>query len=55
VYNTLGQEIATLVDGMQDAGYRSVRFEMKNIPSGIYIYRLNAGTFTDVKKMAAIK
>jgi carboxypeptidase T len=55
VYNTLGQEIATLIDGMQDAGYRSVRFEMNNIPSGIYIFRLTAGSFTDVKKMVIIK
>jgi hypothetical protein len=59
VYNTLGQEIATLVDGVQEAGYRSVRFEMNSaaggIPSGIYMYRLSAGTFTDVKKMVVIK
>ncbi|MFI5252084.1 MAG: M14 family zinc carboxypeptidase [Bacteroidota bacterium] len=55
VYNMLGQEIATLVNGKQDAGYKSVKFDMPTISSGIYIYRLNAGTFSDVKKMIIIK
>ena len=64
VYNMLGQEVATLVDGMQDAGYRTARFDGSNLASGIYMYRLTAlptnggsstGGFSDVKKMMLVK
>jgi hypothetical protein len=43
------------VDEVQDAGYKSARFETANIPSGIYFYRLTAGAFTDTKKMVLLK
>jgi carboxypeptidase T len=55
VYNTLGQEVVTLIDGVQGTGYKSVEFETNNLPSGIYFYRLTAGAFTDVKKMVIIR
>jgi hypothetical protein len=55
IYNMLGQEVATLIDGMQMAGYKSVEFNADNMPSGIYTYRLTAGTTTDVKKMMILK
>ncbi|MFI5251524.1 MAG: LamG-like jellyroll fold domain-containing protein [Bacteroidota bacterium] len=55
VYNMLGQEISRLVDAQQEPGSKSVKFEMANIPSGVYIYRLNAGSYTDVKKMIFMK
>lgn len=55
VYDMLGREVATVVNGAQDAGYKSVEFNAANLPSGIYTYRLTAGTFVDVKKMLMIK
>ncbi|MCX7761548.1 MAG: T9SS type A sorting domain-containing protein, partial [Candidatus Kryptonium sp.] len=55
VYNILGQEVAVLVDGEQEAGRYSVRFESFGLPSGVYFYRLEAGKFVEVKKMMIVK
>ena len=55
VYNTLGEEVAILIDRMENAGFKSISFNAFNIPSGIYFYKLNAGSFTDVKKMVILK
>jgi len=55
VYDMLGREVATLVNGAQDAGYKSVEFSAANLPSGIYAYRLTAATFVEVKKTVLMK
>ncbi len=55
VFNMLGQEMSTLVNAYQDAGYKTVTVNMNSLPSGIYVYRITAGRFTDVKKMMLIK
>ena len=55
VYDMLGRLIATLVDGEQSAGYKTVEFNAANISSGIYLYRLTAGDFTAMKKMVIVK
>jgi len=51
IYNLLGQEVINVVDRDQDAGYKSVRIDMGNLPSGVYVYRLTAGTFSETRKM----
>jgi cytochrome c peroxidase len=51
VFNTLGQEVATLLDRTEEPGAKSVTFNASALPSGMYFYRLQAGYFTDVKKM----
>lgn len=55
VYDILGREIATLVDVVEDAGLKSVKFDASNLASGVYFYRLNAGTFTSLKKMLVVR
>jgi hypothetical protein len=55
LYNTLGQEVATLVDGIQDTGFKSVMFDASRLPSGVYFYRLQAGEFIQNKKMLVVK
>jgi hypothetical protein len=55
VYDVLGREVATLVNGMQDAGNKSVSWDASNYPSGMYFYRMNAGTFTETRKLILLK
>jgi hypothetical protein len=55
VYDLLGQLVATLVDEEQTPGYKSVTFDAGNLPSGMYIYRLSAGSFTQARKMVIVK
>ena len=55
VFNVLGQELATLVDEMQDAGFKTVRFEGRGLPSGVYIYRLTTQNFVSTKKMIVVR
>jgi hypothetical protein len=59
VYNMLGQEVAVLVNGEQEPGYKSVKFETASaaggLPSGVYIYRIMAGIFSDTKKMLLVR
>jgi len=55
VYNTLGQNIETLLNKPMIAGNHLVEFNAKNLPSGIYFYRIEAGEFRQVKKMVLLR
>ncbi|MDQ3022093.1 MAG: T9SS type A sorting domain-containing protein [Bacteroidota bacterium] len=55
VYDVLGNEVATLVNEKLNAGSYSVDFDGANYPSGIYYYRLESGSFSEVKKMILLK
>lgn len=55
VYDILGNEVATLVDEFRDAGRYDIVFDATNLSSGIYLYKLQAGNYTEIKKMILIK
>ncbi|PIQ10492.1 MAG: hypothetical protein COW71_02545 [Ignavibacteriales bacterium CG18_big_fil_WC_8_21_14_2_50_31_20] len=55
VYNSLGQKVEELVNQEQTSGKYSVKFDASNLPSGVYIYKLQAGEFSSVKKMLLTK
>ena len=55
IFNTLGQEVALLVNERKEAGYYRATWNASNVPSGIYFYRLRAGDFVETKKMVVLK
>jgi photosystem II stability/assembly factor-like uncharacterized protein len=55
VYNTLGEEVATLVNEEKPAGSYTVKFNGSNLPSGVYIYRLTVGSYSAAKKLILLK
>ena len=55
VYNMLGQEIASVVNQFQTAGSYTVNFDASKLASGMYLYKIQSGSFSDVKKMMLLK
>gem|GEM_PF-6179077 len=55
VYDMLGREVANLLDQHAEAGQYGIVFDVKNLPSGTYLYRLEAGGETITKKMNVVK
>jgi hypothetical protein len=60
VYNTRGQQLATLIDSQYAAGFHSVRWDGKDrngspVSSGVYLYQIQAGEFSQMRKMSLIK
>ena len=55
VYNMLGQEVATLINGALTAGSHTATFDASRLSSGVYLYKLTAGSFVTTKKMVLVK
>jgi len=55
VYNVLGQHVATLVNEYRAAGTYEVSFAPENLPSGVYLYTLKAGSYSATRKMMLVK
>jgi hypothetical protein len=55
VYNIIGQQKAVLVNERKEAGYHTIEFAPGNLASGLYLYRIEAGEFREVKKMLFLK
>ena len=56
VYDILGREVAVLLDNqLRNTGAHSVEFEAASLPSGVYLYRLEAGDFSSAKRMILLK
>jgi hypothetical protein len=55
VYDILGREVETIFSGVLSAGNYTKQWNAKNYPSGVYFYRLQAGTFTETKKLVLLK
>jgi Tol biopolymer transport system component len=55
IFNITGESVATLVDGFKSEGYYEVSFNAGDLPSGMYLYRISAGTFVQTRKMILMK
>ena len=55
VYNMLGQEMSTLVDGIQSAGEHTVSFDATDLPAGVYLYVMQSGSFSQTNRMTLLK
>ena len=55
VYNNLGQLVATLFNGVNEAGTHEVSWNAASVSTGVYFYSINAGDFTSTKKMILLK
>lgn len=55
VYNVLGSEVATLINEQQSAGKHNITFNAASLSSGVYLYKIQAGEFSAVKKLTLIK
>ncbi len=55
VYNLIGQKVATLINDEMNPGQYDVNFTANNLTSGVYLYKIQAGSFSSVKKMILLK
>lgn len=55
IYDILGREIITLIDGIKKSGLHQINFDASNLTSGVYFYRLQSGDFIETKKMVLLR
>jgi len=55
VFNTLGQQVARLVNANMDAGYHEATFDGSRLSSGVYFYRIEAGSFVQTRKLLLLR
>ena len=55
VYNSLGEQVVKLVDGIKSPGIYEIKFDGSELPSGIYLYRFQSGNFSKTKKMILLR
>lgn len=55
VFNLVGQSVQVLVDGFKTAGDYEITFDATDLPAGIYLYKLQVGDYSSVKRMTLVK
>jgi hypothetical protein len=55
MFNTLGQQVSTLVNELQEAGYHDVRFDGSGLASGVYFYRLQVKDFIQTNRLLIVR
>ena len=55
IYNVIGERIVELISKEMKAGYHQVEFDASQFASGVYLYRIKAGSFVELKKMVLMK
>jgi len=55
ILNAIGEEVAVILNEVKEPGFHQVEFNAASLPSGVYLYRLNAGSFVETKKMILLR
>ncbi len=55
VFDVLGREVATLVNRVEEPGYKSISWDAQSVPSGVYFYRLQTNSFIETKKLLLLR
>ncbi len=55
VFNALGQQVATVVQGEQEAGYHEAKFDASHLSTGVYLYQLRAGDLMETRRLMLVK